>query len=59
MHIMSETFYTVFLTRADVTALRYEMEDSDIDWSKYPKLDVLTDAIVELTDDKLLIAEEH
>ena len=50
MHLNSETFFTIFLSPAEVGQLRVEIQDATenehIDWKQYPSLDRLTDAIL-------------
>ena len=45
MHVNAETFHTIFLSPAEIGQLRVEIAEADVNWTQYPALDRLTDAI--------------
>lgn len=50
MHVNEESHYTIFLSGSELGQIRVELallsDEADIDWTKYPHLDRLTDALI-------------
>lgn len=50
MHLREETFFTVFFSTTELGQIRSELaamaDEAEIDWTKYPSLDRLTDTLI-------------